>query len=408
MDIAAERITKWQQFSIEMIALLIFIYNGFLHQQERPNLFVYVFIIFISISLFLLLKHGLKEKFTGFHSIALVPIIFGIAYYLNYDIFVSIIISCVIVWRLAKHEIEPDLENEHVVIGLTLALVILAYVVGYLSEASERHDVFYLFMLQFIVLFVGKWISYHAYVQEKGQLFKKWLTSATVLLSIFSLTTLLYFLFPFVRNLFSTVLSWVSYGITYSFAWFFLLIERMTDNIEPAEGHIENVILEEREIDEYDPTITDEHLQIALIVIGLLVLLLLFFFFKKRFTIKKEMSDTPNVRYETVTTSLVKDRHLGMKRKKTKPPKDEVRKAFYQLESWTKKNNVGRWPFESIEEWLERYNMSHFVKGEAVYLYRHVRYGNLEVDQSEKEKYLAQIEALKNEFKHVLKEQKKE
>ncbi|MGM8214747.1 hypothetical protein ACLIA0_04130 [Bacillaceae bacterium W0354] len=404
MERAANEVAKWHQFTLEVIGLWIFLYFNYIFIEERPNILNYLAVVIVSVLLYLGIKFLLKERVLLLHIYLLIPVILVAALAIGFHLPVAAISSVFIAWRLARHEVEPDMENEGLVIGTTLFFAFFAFIFANAFALSFNNDVFIIFLVQISLFLLGKWITYFVFAPEKEKLGKKAFTTTVMLSSIFGITTLLYFLFPAIKYVFAIGFNFLANIFGKVFGSLFYFIQDSSDRVyeqQREEGYGESPIQpnEWYPDERAEPFITVDRiiLVLALLLIGLIILLI--FKYRNHFSLRRDTK-----KYSTfesnIETSKVGNRKWGFKRRKPTPPSDEVRKAFYQLEWWASKKNLGRYQFESIEDWLKRYNVSHLIESEAINLYRNVRYGGFHVNENIKNQYIQQIEQIKKELQN--------
>ncbi|WP_417900471.1 hypothetical protein ABN702_09585 [Bacillus haimaensis] len=136
----------------------------------------------------------------------------------------------------------------------------------------------------------------------------------------------------------------------------------------------------------------------VLTIVAIVVITVLFLILRKK-RVEKDVDE--NMDRATFLTSLTKRKEgFRFTKKNQKPPEDQVRRLMYDLEKLAKKKNRGRYPFETLEDWLNRES---FLKQEFMQLYAKVRYGELKLSDEEHE----QCREMAHELRKTLKELKK-
>lgn len=136
----------------------------------------------------------------------------------------------------------------------------------------------------------------------------------------------------------------------------------------------------------------------VLAIVAVVVITVLFLILRKK-RVEKDVDE--DINQPTFLSSLTK-RKDGFRFSSSvqKPPEDQVRRLMFDLEKLAKKKNRGRYPFETLEDWLNRES---FLKQEFMQLYAKVRYGELKLSDEEHE----QCREMAHELKKTLKELKK-
>jgi hypothetical protein len=136
----------------------------------------------------------------------------------------------------------------------------------------------------------------------------------------------------------------------------------------------------------------------VLAVAAVVVFTVLFLILRKK-RVEKDVDEDMN--QPTFLTSLTKRKDsFRFTRKNQKPPEDQVRRLMFDLEKLAKKKNRGRYPYETLADWLNRES---FLKQEFMHLYAKVRYGELQLSEEEHE----QCREMGHELRKTLKELKK-
>lgn len=403
MEKSAERVMKWTQFLMEVLGLWIVLYIQYIFINVRPNSLSYIVVIMTAIIVYLFLKGILKNKLVIYHIYLIAPIIFVVSSLLHFETYLAIIMSLFICWRLDKHEKEPDMDNEGLVLGTSLGFTSIAYLISFSNSVTFKNDVFIIFIIQFTIFLVGKWISYYVFDPDRGQIAKKSFTVTTILAILFGGTAMLYAFFPAIRRMFYEGYHLLASLVGALFGGFFNLISfesrRMYEENEEEFELPEELEFTENEYRE--PVDASAFLDVMTTIFSIVIVLVaIYVIYKLRDYFKTRAEDVVEFKYnDDIETTKVRNRKWGFRRHRPSPPNNEVRKAFYKLELWAAKEKVGRFQFESIEDWLNRYQLNHLVEDEVIEVYRNVRYGQKDINQSLKRNYLQQIEQLKNELK---------
>ncbi|MCA1319326.1 hypothetical protein LC085_05310 [Bacillus tianshenii] len=136
----------------------------------------------------------------------------------------------------------------------------------------------------------------------------------------------------------------------------------------------------------------------VLAIAAIVVITVLFLILRKK---RVEKDEDERMNQTNFLSSLTKRKDgFRFSRNVQKPPEDQVRRLMYDLEKLAKKKDRGRYPFETLEDWLNRES---FLKQEFMQLYAKVRYGELQLTEEEHE----QCREMAQELRKTLKELKK-
>jgi hypothetical protein len=134
-------------------------------------------------------------------------------------------------------------------------------------------------------------------------------------------------------------------------------VEEMTDLIREAN-----------KVKDHSFFITKDIFFISLLVFGLLCLF--FFIYKRRRDMDITLSNKSSVSHITET---IKRSSIKRFSEKQLPPEDMMRKEIFKFEKYAHKLNNGRYPFETLEEWLKRIGLNE--NEQIISLYEKIRYG---------------------------------
>jgi hypothetical protein len=127
--------------------------------------------------------------------------------------------------------------------------------------------------------------------------------------------------------------------------------------------------------------------------------LIIYLFYRKRVRMGTASNNRSSM-VEMVEVGFISDRFSSL-RKKVKPPEDLIRREIFNLEKFAHKINLGRLPFETIEEWWERVGIT--GSEEIIEIYSKVRYGRITFSNEDTIQISKEIRQLKNKLKEIRK-----
>ncbi|RPF50161.1 hypothetical protein [Aquisalibacillus elongatus] len=393
-----------QKVAVDLLGFIIIIHAYQMVYSSEINTVSYIIWLLISVGCFWGLRLWFQSTLRFGHYLILAPILILIALLLNISITIAVMMSGLAVYRLIRHEAEPEMESEKVFVGLASVAVFIGYVSGIYGGLHQVNIIVYLFLTQLLLMYLGKMI--HNLSQEKGTGFKKKLyTVISVGFVTFGSAALIFALFPLFRTIYNVVTSFLLNSFIFLLSPFFEWIE----NIE-TDSESEEVIQQEegsREEEESfvpneagETIITSEHLLYGFIVLVVIFIIVLLYKFRKN--LMQNINITKDDDEYDVESSRTEQRKFWKWRTKAKPPENEVRKAFFKLEKWSINNGLGRYVDESIHDWLERYKIHHLIDDEVIQIYRDVRYGQHQLSTDETRRFMKQIGQVKQQLKQMI------
>ena len=380
MEHLPSRYLQLYQYILEVFLLWIVIFAISVPRGIEASLPKFLLVALLAYLISFLLFKRLRKSFLPFA----LPIVAAVTWLLGFDIYQTLLISGVLTARLESRFLKPNQENEEVIFVVTMAISIVAYLNSVLSNFEFANYYLILAACFIFVFFLGRLILYFVSDPEGfGSVKSKktaWFVSIGVML--FVGTYLLTVSYPYFKWLFGYAL----YGIVQAISWLFspifnlaewISIDPPENPVTPEEDSMEWGAADQREV---DTSFVAHYIHWFLIGIGIaMVLFLLYLFYKYR---KKLVGYEERVQEDPIHMEKNKTtEHRLWKRNRSKPPKNAVRKAYYQLEKWAADQGRGRYQDETIEEWLDRRGITGKLRDEVLAQYEKVRYGEREVTE---------------------------
>ncbi|UOR11784.1 hypothetical protein [Halobacillus amylolyticus] len=394
-------ITQFYQYVSEGV-LLYFLLFPFIHISELVvNFWFYILSLLLS---FVCFKVARLRNLTFAPFVLAVPVVVAAAIFLfSFPVSIAILATSVLVWRFLVHEHEPNKENEAIILLSSIVFVFVELMVTY-----ERVLV-YALMFQFIVILFGHLIAHFYQVPQNERKKGKQSLYSGFLLFISGATVVILALSP-VRWIVESVWLLITGLFLQGVKGFLFTLESVgidVSNIQPIDKKpridMNNQFEEEGTKENLEKLIPDEN-QVSevgqviqwgsIIAIVIIVTIVIFVMSRKRKQQVEEKSNTPSVYYSSISDEELQEnkekRSLFWRSKET----GAVRKQFYQFEKFANKQGFGRKKSESIEEWFSRVQFN-VVKTD---LYQKVRYGEAQLNESEKERFFEEIKQLRTEI----------
>lgn len=398
----------WQRVLVETMTLWVIMYSHSVHNQYEPNTIGFYLWLIFTLGGYFLLNRLLGQQLKLIHFLVLAVPLFLIAIMLGFTLLQAAALSGFIIWRIIRHEYDSYLETESLFIGISVIVVFFTYFTGHYNGLENSNSIVILLVIQLIILIIGRLLHNLNAVKELQNTSKKIWTVIGVSAITLGAAGLVFVTFPLIRSVYYFVVNSIISG----FVFLLSPILNYLENIEPPEGEGE---VQESDTDgegrmedqfrdlESEPLITSEHILIAFIILVATIVLIILFRNKNK--LLKNISFVKSQNDLVTESGRTNERKTWRSHSSSKAPHNDIRKAFYKLEKWSKKNGVGRFFDESIDEWLSRYNLSEMIDDEAVKIYRDVRYGQFEIESDQKKRYYKQLDSIKLTLKqHYVKE----
>src|SRR5690625_2700139 len=314
----------------------------------------------------------------------------GYFFILDFTLFLSIVVARVLTWRYIVLRQDSHLENENKYLISTTILVII-----YVLFAGENSAVVYLF-LQFFALMVG-YITNHTvsmpHDKKKrmtyglGKLFLLLvvvLASLMGLLHLFGVPALFVVWDVVVVNLWNGIALIVAYiGVAFMYVLqFFINLFPMSDEGQ-TDSDAGNIGVGEEELIETTPgEMVDFNIGwIFTVLLLTFILYQAFKIYRKRFKHDVAQDSTSVTHMRLTDKQTARDSLVSRLRQRFfSKPNDPIRKVVYRFERETKKRNLGRQSFETVNEWFSRIGLDADTS-----LYEKVRYGGEQASSMEVE-----------------------
>lgn len=387
---------------MELNLFFFFILLFYMDAKALPSIPGFLGAYAATVGIFMLLSKKLPDTYVSIMFIA--PVIALLAYLLNFHIAVSILIGIFLSYRGFMYFIQERRLSSFTLLMHSFFWMPIIYVGGVAVGYPYSSTLLTLFAGQLafvLLLYTGETLIS---LKGNGAMQKSVITSTAVVVGVVLA----------VAVTFSTFGRWVLGG---AFGWFgsavsfiagliarpFIYLLGLRDWTVKPKGPVDEGGIEFEGEQEPEAEMVLEQGSLfdnpwVLAVAAVVVFTVLFLILRKK-RVEKDVDEDMN--QPTFLTSLTKRKDgFRFTRKNQKPPEDQVRRLMFDLEKLAKKKNRGRYPYETLEDWLNRES---FLKQEFMQLYAKVRYGELKLSEEEHE----QCREMANELRKTLKELKK-
>lgn len=400
-------ITHFYQFLAEAIIIFLLI-NPFTYGYYATSHYLgYILIAIIVGACFYLLE---KYNRSIGYFLLILPLSALLFYVFEFPIGLVILFPLVFLWRFggirsyknpAQEEIHLhmlDQQYNREMFYLHATIIIGVFDAVYTGQIFVMYYVF----LQFMILLAGNLLSHVLLLKKEERKKINFNTFFSIPILMIIGAVIVFFVFDPFRQLVNQMwLGFQSLAISAlgGLAW---LIGFILPDIErPSMTEEQKDFMIEQQQQDNDPNpfagIEDEpgidELTMVIVVTSILIAIVIFFivrhFKNKREQLTVEADHT--VTYHTLDRKE-KEKTGFFQRifsRSARKPTHLVRELVYRFERQAVQNELGRHPFESIDEWVNRLQVD--VNTE---IYEKVRYGNLEVNQEEIAQLESQLKAI--------------
>lgn len=391
--------------TIEIIFGALVIFPYYTLQKGQVSLLSYFFLMLTSCLAYLLLLEKAKDKGKMLFFILIFPAILLVGTGLGFPIILNLIICLFVFWRTLSHTNEQDKQNEGKWLLVTVLLGIALIFFVALSNREYMLPIVGLMLAQIAFIFIGgfvkRWLELDTETSEKKQFFIPFIFVVTFIslsgLIITAGMNLIKGLFFFILKSGVAIFALMAkpfFDWAESQDWSQQM--EMLSNIqsEQEEGAVDNNVEEVGRQALLDPMIIST-------VIFIVCLIILFIYIYKR---KKKQSDGEKRGSLPVFFSesfFFSETPSLFRKEKAVPPENTIRKEIYAFERFAKKIHLGREPYESFSDWMDRMGMKNYHKMNAIY--EKVRYGTNSYTEKEEADFKKDIQMKKRELREILK-----
>ncbi|MFB9974497.1 DUF4129 domain-containing protein [Allobacillus sp. SKP2-8] len=401
-------ITIGYRFWVDACLIMMVIYYLNVDVGREINVSQLVASVVIFSIIYFMLHRMLNGQLTLLHFALLVVISFIVNAWLGLLLFHAVIIASFLTWRLALYYFKPDTDQEKGMLITSVLLGFFLYLPAVFLENPDASFGLYFILMQFLIVMGGKMLIRIMNVGEDDH--SGWTAKLSYVVGIPSgiliVTLGLFWLTPFIIRTFYSLFSWVTYQVGLGATPFFDWFKKQQRDVEvtPSDKE-ENVSQEDQnvleQVQNQTETISAETIMYIIIGIFLIIGVTFYYRYRNRFIRRDSKIAVDEKTYsETEKSPFL----FSEKKKNSKKniPKNEIRKAFFELERWAAKHQLGRYYDETVEQWLQRLQLDPNRYTDAIHLYQKVRYGEQNVTEDQKRHYTDQLTDLKNTLKQKL------
>jgi hypothetical protein len=387
-------------FLLEFTFGLLLVFFIYIESKEIPpitHLFGLCFGGFISLIL-------LVEKFAGkgkwIYLFIALPILLVVGTKLHFSIYIVALICLLVFWRGLSLYSDYTGHSDTLFLFLSFLFGILLIIYSAMLHYPYQQLILFLIIFQILLVLLGIFISKWSNVSD-GKMsffvyFLKVLGAAAILGAGIT------FILKYVQYIFFGILNALAFIFSFLTVpsmkvWEFIIslflsrVERKPQNLDSDMKKAAN--------DHGHTTMTLNY--VYLIIVAACIGLLIYYIKKKRVHLLVTSDYLSSV--EMNTAGLRQERGLFFKNR-VKPPEDPIRREIFYLEKYAYKLKLGRYPYETLDEWWNRMGL---IETEAInQTYDKVRYGLIGSSIEEQHHVKKVITDLKQKIKELAKMRK--
>ncbi|QOR65384.1 hypothetical protein IM538_16355 [Cytobacillus suaedae] len=304
-------------------------------------------------------------------------------------------------WRIPTLVNEADRQNEAKVIGVVFCLGVVLYIMASLTEYPHKNLILILVAFHFMLLIVGRFMKTLLVSSFSNEDTRKKQTTWLVKMLGIALggIAILTVALPGIKWSFFFLLKSIFILLSIPFMpllYWLLSLEFFQDaynKVNQTPVGEEDPVLQELMEDLGNREPLDLSTLWAFITVTIAAIAFYLIWKKYRNLVKRENPGDESLIIRTTVTDLMKPGQSNFKRKQ-KPPKDLVRKLFYELEKVGAKKKKGRENSETVEQWFDRVHLNEYT--EVIKDYEKVRYAEASLSKEEQDRYTQLITELKH------------
>lgn len=394
--------------TVEIIFGALVIFPYYTLQGLRVPLLNYFLIMVTSCIAFIILLEKAKNKGKMLFFMLIFPAILFFGYGLGFPIAMNLLICLFVFWRTLSHTKEQDKQNEGKWLLLTLFLGITLIYFAALSNREYMMPIVGIMLAQIAFIIIGgfmkRWLEVKAETSEKKQFFLPFF-SVIAFISLLGLIitagmNLIKSLFFFILKIGVSIFAIMAkpfFDWAESKDW-----SEQTKMLSGLQGEQEDKVVENNveEIgrqDFLDPTII-----ITVLFIASLIILFIYIYKRNK---AQSTGDKELILPGFISEAFFFNEVPSLFREgKGIPPANSIRKEIYAIERFAKKLHLGREPFESFSDWMNRVGMKNYHDMNSIY--EKVRYGAHSYSEKEAADFKYDIQIMKQELRKFQKKRK--
>ncbi|MEH7334813.1 hypothetical protein V7161_19410 [Neobacillus drentensis] len=390
-------------FMLELMLGMLLVFLYFINKQELPPMFFLFPICLGGLILFIILLHQYQNKGKWLYFLTVFPLLLFAGYQTDQPISLWMFIGVLIFWRGLILYDDFSSRSEVLMLLLSFFIGMAAIIYSAMEHYIYQNQIIILLIVKFFLVlaanFFKKWNAIHGDKTRFALYYIKILAGLSLVGLIFT------FLLKYIQkayfgifHIFIFAFSKIAEPLLNMFQYLFSLSENKEYKPNSKGTKIE---LDSGKY--HDQTFGMTQNILYLILILALLGFIIYFIYKKKLKLQTFSGNSLNI--VKVSEGVFSGKLTSFLRKKVKPPEDSIRKEIFELEIFAQKLQLGRFPFENLQEWFNRVGIIEL--NETIEIYEKVRYGGLLSSMDDQNMIKKDVFLIKQKLKEIHKNRQK-
>ncbi len=385
------------QFMLEFILGILFLFLFYINKNELPPIFLLAAICIGSIFLFTILLTKFFDKGKWLYFVTVFPVLLVVGHFAHFSIIIGLLLGLFLFWRGISLFDDFSTPSEGILLLLSFLIGLVAIIYAAMSQYYFTKEITYVLFSQILSVLIGgfirKWNSIQADRLKFALYFLK------MIVGIMAMGVALTFLMKYIQFIYFGILHLAAWLFSSMAAPIFSIFQYLLSLFGNNESHqnlnVSDVQGEAEKYQDQSYGLTENILYILLILAAISFIIYLFYkMILKRQTIAVHASP-----FVTIIEGEFGTNQSSYLRRRVKPPADIIRREIFELEKYAHKLKLGRFPYETLEEWWHRVGLT--GTGKSIEIYEKVRYGGGTSSIEEQILIQTEIRRLKQQVKEI-------
>jgi hypothetical protein len=387
-------------FLLEFTLLLLCNFFFYIESRQLPPILTLLGLSFTGILLLLLLVEKFSNKGKWLFLLIVLPLLLIAGTKLHFSIYSVGLLGLLIFWRGLSLYRDYTGNSETLYLFLTFFIGIMVIIYSAMSHYPYQFLIVLLLIYQIILVLLGLFISKWSNITEDKTkfiiYFFKVLAGAAMVGGIVT------FILKYIQTIFFGIFSGIALTFSYLAIPVFKLWQWIISLFFQGERKPQLLESDVGKVDTYRGEPFNLPLNVVIFMIILIgAAILVYYVRKKRVETLYSSAYSTSVIYSEA--NIVKGKRFFSK-KRTKPPQDPIRREIYLLEKYAYNLKLGRFRYETLDEWWGRIGL---IKTEAAnIIYDKIRYGMVVSTVEEQAEVKQVMSDLKLQLKNLAKSAK--
>jgi len=390
-------------FLLEVILGLLFLFFFYIERKELPPILIVLGLCLGGLIPFIILLEKFTNKGIWLYFVIVFPLLLVMGTTAHFSIYIVSLLGFFIFWRGISLYGDFTGHSETLFLFLSFLLGIIVIIYSTMIHYPYQSVIIFLLILQIVMVLAGSFLHKWKSITEDKLRFALYYIKIIGAVSLIG-TVITFFIGPIQLlffGLFKTFVMLFANLVTPILKIIVFILSLFGKGERVPQLHGSDMRIGAGKYKEGSFIMSPNLLYLLLLLIA--VAFIIYYIYKKRLFQQTTVHDHSSI-VEISTGSQLQGRNSIFK-KRVKPPEDHIRREIFHLEKYAHKLNVGRLPFETLDEWWQRVGLNQL--GQINKIYEKVRYGLILSTIEEQVQVKAEIHQLKKQIKEIAENQKK-